>query len=59
MVPHHAGAIMMASQAQSKSERPEIRRLAATIIADQAREIGEMQAHLDAMPPQAADSTAL
>jgi uncharacterized protein (DUF305 family) len=48
---------MMASHAQSSSRRPEIRRLAASIIADQAREIGEMQAMLAEMQPAApADS---
>ena len=50
MIPHHAGAVMMAAEAQTESERPEVRRLAAAIIAAQADEIGEMQAGLDAAP---------
>ena len=54
MIPHHAGAITMAAQAQVESERPEIRDLAETIIAAQAREVGEMQANVEAL----ADRTA-
>ena len=54
MIPHHAGAITMAAQAQVESERPEIRDLAETIIAAQAREVGEMQANIEALPERAA-----
>jgi uncharacterized protein (DUF305 family) len=43
MIPHHAGAITMAAEAQMQSERPEVRDLAERIIAAQATEIGEMQ----------------
>lgn len=50
MIPHHAGAITMAAEAQMRSERAEIRDLAAEIISAQAREIGEMQANIEAMP---------
>ena len=42
MIPHHAGAIVMAEEALQVSGRPEIRRLANTIIDAQANEIGEM-----------------
>ena len=59
MIPHHAGAIMMAAQAQVKSERTEIRDLAAAIIAAQAEETGEMQAGLDAAPTPATPSATL
>ncbi|HEX9951908.1 MAG TPA: DUF305 domain-containing protein [Rubricoccaceae bacterium] len=53
MIPHHAGAVTMAAEAQVRSERPEIRALARAIIAAQAEEIGEMQARLDATSPAA------
>lgn len=42
MIPHHAGAIMMADEALKVSGRPEIRGLAMKIIDAQANEIGEM-----------------
>lgn len=61
MTPHHAGAITMAAEAQMHSDRAEVRALAETIIAAQAREIGEMQRMVEAMPAGAsrpADSTA-
>ena len=61
MIPHHAGAITMASEAQMRSERTEVRTLAETIIAAQATEIGDMQRMIEAMPAapsMPADSTA-
>lgn len=61
MIPHHAGAITMAAEAQARSERPEVRALAEQIIAAQAAEIGEMQRRIEAMPAapsMPADSTA-
>lgn len=42
MIPHHAGAIMMADEALKTSGRAEIRRLSNAIIGAQAKEIGEM-----------------
>ena len=39
-----AGAIVMAAEAGARSARPEVRALAEAIVADQAREIGQMQA---------------
>jgi uncharacterized protein (DUF305 family) len=42
MIPHHAGAIVMADEALQQSGRAEIRRLANTIIDAQAKEIGDM-----------------
>jgi uncharacterized protein (DUF305 family) len=61
MIPHHAGAVTMAAEAQMQSERPEVRELAETIIAAQAKEIGDMQEMIEAMPEGSsmpADSTA-
>jgi len=50
MIPHHAGAVTMAAEAQMHSERAEVRTLAEEIIAAQAIEIGEMQRMIEAMP---------
>lgn len=44
MIAHHAGAIAMAKAVQAESERPELLALAATIIADQGKEIEQLQA---------------
>ncbi len=44
MTPHHEGAIVMAKEAQQKSQRPEIKKLSNQIIQDQAKEIAEMKA---------------
>jgi uncharacterized protein (DUF305 family) len=43
MVPHHQGAVKMAQEALQKSKRPEIRKLAQSIVADQDKEIAQMQ----------------
>jgi uncharacterized protein (DUF305 family) len=43
MIPHHAGAIVMAQDALAKSQRPEIQKLAKAIIAAQQTEINQMQ----------------
>ena len=43
MTPHHQGAVAMAKQAQQKSKRPEIQKLAAEIIKDQDKEINQMK----------------
>ncbi|MBD2306871.1 DUF305 domain-containing protein [Chroococcidiopsis sp. FACHB-1243] len=40
---HHQGAIEMAKEAQQKSKRPEIKKLADNIITAQNREIGQMK----------------
>jgi len=37
MTPHHQGAVEMAKEAQQKSKRPEIQKLAADIIQAQDR----------------------
>lgn len=43
MIPHHRGAVEMAQEALQKSKRPEIKKLAQSIIADQDKEIAQMQ----------------
>ncbi|MCA6573349.1 MAG: DUF305 domain-containing protein [Pseudanabaena sp. M57BS1SP1A06MG] len=43
MIPHHQGAVAMAKEAQQKSERPEIKKLADEIIKAQTKEIAELQ----------------
>lgn len=42
MIPHHEGAITMASDAESKSQRPEIKKLSENIITSQQPEIDQM-----------------
>lgn len=44
MIPHHQGAIEMADLALQKAKRPEIKKLAAAIKTDQAKEIEQMKA---------------
>ncbi|MEB3336615.1 MAG: DUF305 domain-containing protein, partial [Leptolyngbyaceae bacterium] len=43
MIPHHQGAIAMAKEVLSKSQRPEIKQLAEAILADQQTEIRQME----------------
>jgi uncharacterized protein (DUF305 family) len=43
MVPHHQGALTMAADLQAKTQRPELKALAADIIASQTQEIDQMQ----------------
>lgn len=43
MIPHHEGAVVMAREASERSTRPEIKKLAAAIIADQQVEIDKMR----------------
>jgi uncharacterized protein (DUF305 family) len=44
MVPHHAGALLMAQEALNVTARPQLRKLSHQIIDSQAKEIGEMRA---------------
>ncbi|MBC6433901.1 DUF305 domain-containing protein [Nostoc sp. HG1] len=43
MIPHHQGAVEMAKEAQVKSKRPEIKKLADNIIKSQNQEITQMK----------------
>ncbi len=43
MIPHHQGAIVMANDALNKSQRPQIKRLAQSIITSQQQEIDQMK----------------
>jgi uncharacterized protein (DUF305 family) len=43
MIPHHQGALVMAQEVLQKSKRPELIKLAKSIIADQNKEIAQMQ----------------
>ncbi|MCY7336966.1 MAG: DUF305 domain-containing protein [Chamaesiphon sp.] len=43
MMPHHQGALVMAQEAIAKSKRPEVIKLAKSIVADQKQEIAQMQ----------------
>ena len=47
MIPHHAGAVMMADEALKVTARPQIREMSHAIISSQSREIGLMQGILD------------
>ena len=43
MIAHHAGAVEMAKVAEMKTQNADLKTFAARIVADQAREIGEMK----------------
>lgn len=43
MVPHHEAAVEMAVLAQEKAEHPELKQMAAQIIADQEKEIAQLK----------------
>ncbi|BAY09692.1 DUF305 domain-containing protein [Calothrix sp. NIES-2098] len=55
MIPHHQGAILMAKEAQQKSKRPEIKKLADEIIKAQNQEISQMKQWRTAWYPKAGD----
>lgn len=46
MIPHHQGAVDMAKVALKHVKDPETKKMAESIIKDQEREVGEMQAWL-------------
>jgi uncharacterized protein (DUF305 family) len=56
MIPHHQGAVEMAKEAQQKSKRPEIKKLAADIIKSQDQEIAEMKQWRQAWYPKASST---
>lgn len=43
MIPHHEGALVMATDVQSKSKRPEMKQLAQEILSSQQKEIEQMK----------------
>ncbi|XHX77167.1 MAG: DUF305 domain-containing protein [Stenomitos frigidus ULC029] len=53
MTPHHQGAVVMAKEAQQKSKRPEIKKLAADIIQAQDKELSQMKQWRQAWYPKA------
>ncbi|MCC5668367.1 DUF305 domain-containing protein [Nostoc sp. CHAB 5784] len=55
MTPHHQGATVMAKEAQQKSQRPEIKKLADEIIKSQNQEITQMKQWRKAWYPKAGD----
>ncbi len=55
MIPHHQGAVEMAKEAQVKSKRPEIKKLADNIIKSQNQEINQMKQWRQAWYPKAGD----
>jgi uncharacterized protein (DUF305 family) len=48
MIPHHAGAVMMADQEQKTGTSTPLKQLAGAIISSQSQQIGQMQAMLGA-----------
>ncbi|MFN6538183.1 MAG: DUF305 domain-containing protein [Nostoc sp. EkiNYC01] len=55
MIPHHQGATVMAKEAQQKSKRPEIKKLADEIIKAQNQEITQMKQWRTTWYPKAGD----
>ncbi|AUB39137.1 hypothetical protein COO91_05129 [Nostoc flagelliforme CCNUN1] len=55
MTPHHQGAVEMAKEAEQKSKRPEIKKLADNIIKSQNQEITKMKQWGQAWYPKAGD----
>lgn len=53
MIPHHEGAVVMAQEVLQKSQRPELKRLAADIIKAQRQEINQMKQWRTAWYPKA------
>jgi uncharacterized protein (DUF305 family) len=56
MTPHHQGAVEMAKEAQQKSKRPEIQKLATNIIQAQNKELAQMKQWRTAWYPKAGDT---
>ena len=53
MIPHHEGAVMMAQACADKAQHDEVKSLAADIIRDQEKEIGQMREWRTAWYPTA------
>lgn len=56
MTPHHQGAVSMALEAQQKSQRPEIKKLADDIIKAQNKEIAQLKQWRKAWYPKASST---
>lgn len=56
MTPHHQGAVSMALEAQQKSQRPEIKKLADDIIKAQNKEIAQIKQWRKAWYPKASST---
>jgi uncharacterized protein (DUF305 family) len=56
MTPHHQGAVVMAKEAQQKSQRPDIQKLANNIIQAQDKEIAQMKQWRKAWYPKASET---
>ncbi len=56
MIPHHQGATQMAKEAQQKSKRPEIKKLADEIIKAQNKEIAQLKQWRTAWYPKASST---
>jgi uncharacterized protein (DUF305 family) len=59
MIAHHEGAIIMANQALTQAERPEITELANAIITAQEDEIGQMKAWRTSWYPDLAETSGM
>jgi uncharacterized protein (DUF305 family) len=53
MIPHHEGAVVMAKEVLQKSKRPELKKLATSMIQAQTAEIAEMKQWRSAWYPKA------
>jgi uncharacterized protein (DUF305 family) len=54
MIPHHQGALVMSKEVLTKSKRPELIKLAKSIISEQQKEIAQMQQWRKQWYPKAA-----